>query len=136
MLEKFQCLELELDVLLDHHPLKDDVVVGRPHLLEERVVELRLDLGRRDAARVLELLGRDADVLHVGAEHEVHQVLVLIVHLLVLVLLVDVWLKDWKQSKVMEGVRLMCRQVQIERRVRLIGIDRRRLANVQIRSTY
>lgn len=58
--------------------------IPQQYLLEERVVELRLDPLGGDPAGGLELLGRDADVLHVRPEHEVHEVLVLVVDLLVL----------------------------------------------------
>ncbi len=88
LLQQLQRLQLQLDVLLYHHPLEYLVVVGRPHLLEERLVELGPYPGGGLPARSLELRRGDADVLHVGAQHEVHQVLVLVVHLLVLVLVV------------------------------------------------
>ena len=141
VLEQLERLELELNVFRDHHTLEDLVVIGSPNLendqtlrgfqicwsmiqlwsclLEEGLVKLAFDLLRGDAARRLELFGRDADVFHVGSQHEVnlhcewncvkllfdisptpkkaHQVLVFLKYLLVFILmLLVVRLKDWR----------------------------------------
>ena len=94
VLEQLERLELELNVFRDHHTLEDLVVIGSPNLknlsniegfpnmliesplisclLEEGLVKLAFDLLRGDAARRLELLRRDADVFHVGSQHEVN----------------------------------------------------------------
>lgn len=54
------------------------------------LVELGLDVFGGLPTSRLELLRSDADVLHVGAQHEVHQVLVAIVDVFVLGILLEV----------------------------------------------
>lgn len=56
---------------------------------------MECSLDRGFPAGGLELIGSDSDVLHVGAQHEVHQVLVLFVDLGVFGVIFTAGLEDW-----------------------------------------
>ncbi len=55
LLNEFQSLELKLDVLLDHHPFEDLVIVGGPNLLKFNFRSQLVKLNSRKIIRFVKL---------------------------------------------------------------------------------
>ena len=72
-------MELKLNVLLDHHPSEDGEVLCRVDLFEQALTKLGHVVLLTGPARLGELARFNIEVFPERVEHEVHQLLVVVI---------------------------------------------------------